>query len=94
MSYTGYGQDSSLGDISRNLMGPLGVLSKMFMKISFGFGVFLVLLAWIRYLRHRRNPLQTPMSDVWFVFLLGLALIALPFISQFAKGQQLLQAFS
>lgn len=75
---------SSLGEIAQNVNGPLDILRQIFSFAAAVLGVFFMCLAFMRFLRFRENPQESPLSVVVSYALLGLALVGLAFIHQLA----------
>lgn len=71
----------SIGELSRDLMAPAAGLAKVFFAISFVTGVGFILGACIQFKYHRENPQQVRLSTCIMLLALGLALIALPFVT-------------
>ncbi len=72
----------SLGGLANAAMGPVSILRYLFNAASVMVGVFFFIASWQRYLKHRRNPQETPLSTVVVFFILAIALVTLPFLHQ------------
>ncbi len=69
-----------IGDIAGNMMTAVVVVSQFLTGGSLVIGIICLLASFIRYLEHRSNPLAHPISTVIMLFVIGVALILLPFI--------------
>lgn len=72
----------TLGGMADDAMGPISILRHLFNAASVVVGLFFLMSAWLRYLRHRKNPMESPLGTVLVFAVLGLALIAMPFLYQ------------
>ena len=79
-----FAQDESLGELSEQVLVPIGYLSNIFNYVCWIVGTALVLSGVIQYKGHRKNPVQVRLSRVIVFWILGLFLIALPFIGHLA----------
>lgn len=70
----------SIGQFASQLMEPVSVLNRFFSTASLMVGIMCLFAAFFRYLQHRVNPLAQTLSSVIVLFILGLALIGLPFV--------------
>ncbi len=75
-----FGQTSSLGAISSDLMGPVAALTKVLFYISIVCGIGFFLGSLIQYKYHRENPQQVRLSTPLVLFLLAIVFIGLPFL--------------
>jgi hypothetical protein len=76
-------QTTGIGGVAVNLMSPVGVFSDLIQTGCFIIGGSFLFASLIKYIEHRRSPLMVPISTVVFLFLAGLILIGLPFLSYF-----------
>lgn len=72
-----------IGQIAENFLGPIGLLSDLISTTCFIIGGSFLFASLIKYIEHRRSPLMVPISTVIYMFLLGLILVFLPFLSLF-----------
>lgn len=72
----------TLGGMANDAMGPIEILRHLFNAASVIVGASFLISAWFRYLRHRRNPQESPLGTVLVFAILGVALIAMPFLYQ------------
>ena len=76
----------SFGAIAHNALGPLNVMIKLALTISFMIGAGFVMAALTQYMAHRKNPVQVPISRPITYLIFGLLLIALPIVAQLSRG--------
>jgi hypothetical protein len=69
------------GQVAVNIMEPIGLLSDFVNSACFLIGGGFLFAGVIKYVEHRRSPLMVPISTVVFLFLAGLVLLGLPFLS-------------
>lgn len=70
-----------LANVAQNLMEPVGVVADFVQTGCLVIGGAFIFTSIIRYIEHRRSPLMTPISTVVFLFIAGILLILLPFLS-------------
>ena len=70
----------SMGDVADNILQPVDMLQGVMHVASIVMGIYLVTAAFMRYLRFRQNPQESPISTVilWAIF--GVLFILLPFV--------------
>jgi flagellar biosynthesis protein FlhB len=71
---------ATLGSVSNKLNEGVHFIGSALYIASFGVGAFLIMSAISRFFRWRKNSMETSLITVIFSFLLGLALVAIPFI--------------
>jgi hypothetical protein len=71
---------ASIGEFAAGLMEPVSILNKFMTTGSVVLGIVCIFSAFLRYMQHRVNPMAQPLGNVVFLFLLGGALIGLPFM--------------
>ncbi len=76
----------SVADISDNLLGTTRGLHDFIQGVSLVAGVGLLLGSFIQYRDHKRNPNQVRLSTPVVFFILGLTLVALPYISRLSAA--------
>lgn len=81
-----YAAGQSLGDVSKTLTGITGGLGKMMYGVSFVAGVAFILAGAVQYKYYRDNPQMIRLSTPIMYFLLGLALVALPFLGMISSA--------
>lgn len=74
------GGSNSFGDIANNLFVPFTLMSSFLSAASLVIGAGFLLRSIVRFSRWRRNPIDNPLSTVFFLFFLGVFLLLLPFI--------------
>lgn len=70
----------SIGQYASDLVEPVNILSNFVSSASLIIGVMLLVASLMRYLQYRINPLASPLSTVIMFLILGLLLVALPFM--------------
>lgn len=75
-----YDAPKGFGDIASNVFGVELTLRQFFQTTTIIIGVALIILSFFKYLHHRKNSVETPLSTVITLFLMGVALIILAFI--------------
>jgi hypothetical protein len=73
---------ASLKDVSQNLMGPTEVLTKLFILACYLIGAALIFASFAQYKIHRQSPKLVPLTTPIWLFLLGLILVLLPYLSK------------
>lgn len=79
-----YGRTSGgagVGDVARNLLEPVNLLSDFVHSACFIIGGSFLFACLVKYIEHRRNPIMVPMSTVVFLLIAGLFLILIALIS-------------
>ncbi len=69
-----------IGQFAGQLIEPVTILSNFVSTGSFIVGVMVLISALMRYMQYRVNPLAVPLSTVIVLLLLGIMLVALPFV--------------
>lgn len=77
---------SSIGEFSNQVLGPLATFNHFVFVVSYILGAGFLAGAVARYMEFRRNPIQTRLSSVVFIFLLGLTLVFLPLIASYSPA--------
>lgn len=72
---------TGIGAVAVNLMEPVNILSDFVQSACFIIGGSFLFASVIKYFEHKRSPLMVPISTVVFLFVLGLVLAVLPFLS-------------
>jgi hypothetical protein len=70
----------SLGDMANAAMEPVTVFTKVMFSLCYVIGVTLIVGSFIQYKEHRANPVYMPINRPIIMCILGLALVAVPFI--------------
>lgn len=76
----------TLGQASNKVLEPVSVLADVMYKICYVLGSTLVLGSFIQYKAHRDNPSQVRLSQPIFLLIVGLVLIALPYLAQYSDA--------
>ena len=71
----------SAGKIAQSLLEPVNLMADMLSTASFVIGGAFLFASLIKYVEHKRSPLMVPISTVIYLFLFGLSLALLPFVS-------------
>lgn len=77
--------DTGFGQVAQNAMEPVTIFSQFVDAACFLIGGSFIFASIVKYIEHRRSPLMVSISTVIFLFIAGLFLIALPFLSLFIK---------
>ena len=75
----------SLGGVASHMTDPLEGMRHVFNVASILLGVFLLLAAFNRYMRHRQNPIESPLGTVILWAVLGILLIIIPIAYQLSQ---------
>lgn len=70
----------SIGEFAGSLMEPVTILSKFISTASMMLGIMCLFSAFLRYMQYRVNRVASPLSTVIVLSILGLLLLALPFV--------------
>ncbi len=73
-------RSQSLGGIAKNLDQPIQGVIGLIQTICLIAGIGLLIGSVIKYMQHRKNPVEVTLGTVFTLLLVGLALIALTFI--------------
>lgn len=76
----------SLGQLANQTMEPVGVLTRTMYNICYVLGATMLLGSVIQYKNYRDNPSQVRLSRPIFLLVIGLVLLAIPFISGYSEG--------
>lgn len=71
---------TSLGELATDLIEPVSIVSDFIGTGSIIIGICSLIGAFLRYLEYRKNPMVSPISTIVVLFIIGLALVSLPFI--------------
>jgi len=71
---------TSLGDMAQDLLEPVTIISDFVNTAAIVVGICCLLGAFLRFLEYRKNQMVSPISTVVLLFIMGLALLGLPFI--------------
>lgn len=71
---------TSFGEIADNVFGVEMSVGKLMKTVCIATGICLALFSIVQFMKHRKNPIETPLSTVIMTFLVGLALIGLSLI--------------
>jgi len=69
----------SFGKVAQNITEPMEVVSGFVSVGCLIVAVACLFASIVKYVEHRRNPLYVPLSNVIWLFLIGLLLLILPF---------------
>jgi hypothetical protein len=73
--------DGGVGDVANNLMDPLTFMGDFLQAGCFIVGGGFIFASVVKFFDHRRSPTMVPLSTVVLLFIAGLVLVALPFLS-------------
>jgi hypothetical protein len=71
---------SGLGAVANNLMDPVSVMTSFVIDGSQIAGIAFLFGAFIRYTKYRVNQLESPLSTVIVLFVIGLVLLGIPLV--------------
>lgn len=77
---------TSLGEISGNLIGPASGIGHVMNAICYLVGLGFLLCGLLQYKYHRENPQQVKISTPITLLLVGLAMLALPFLAMMSNS--------
>ena len=73
-------RSESLGDVANSISKPLQAMAGIIHIVCFVAAAGFLMGAFIRYMNHRRNPVETQLGSVIALLAAGLALLAVGFI--------------
>lgn len=73
---------NDIAEATGTLLSGTSLLTKFFWAACIFTGVYLVTSGFVNYKEHRNNPKLIPLSTVIVYFILGLAVIGIPFLSR------------
>ncbi|MHB1948264.1 MAG: hypothetical protein ACYCQI_09150 [Gammaproteobacteria bacterium] len=73
-------QITGVGKVASNILEPVLIVSDFVCSASIIIGVSSLFGAFLKYMQHRVNPLAAPMSTVVVMLVVGIVLVALPFV--------------
>lgn len=76
----------SLQQLARQGMEPISVLTRTMYNICYVLGGTMLLGSVIQYKNYRDNPSQVRLSRPIFLLVIGLVLLAIPFIGNYSEG--------
>jgi hypothetical protein len=88
---TAYGYGNGLGAVMGNLIEPAQGLGRMMNAVCYVIGLGFLLVGLLQYKYHRENPQQVKISTPIVLVLLGVIMIALPFIAMMSESAQFLK---
>lgn len=80
------GEGSDFGSDSSNMAQALFSISNLWLAIATIAGLGFLFVGVVKYHEHRKNPIQTPLSHVFTMLFLAIALIGIAFIVQFGDS--------
>lgn len=93
---TGHGMAapaSGFGGVASNLMVPVEVVAEFVHSACMILGGSFIIAGIVRHVEHRKSPTMSPISTVFFLFLAGGVLLALPYLSYFMPHGVLYKRF-
>ena len=79
----------SLGEMANNVMEPVSVFTNVMYTLCYIIGATLCVGGLIQYKEHRVNPVHVPINRPIVMLVLGLSLIAIPFIVHLSESASL-----
>ena len=76
----------SLGNVADGLLQPIKEFSNVFNLVCYVIGAAFLVGTLVQWVEHRRNPMQVRLSQVVFLFLLGVILVLLPYLTSFSQS--------
>lgn len=73
---------NDIAEATGTLLSGTSLLTKFFWAACIFTGVYLLTAGFVNYKEHRNNPKLIPLSTVIVYFILGLAVIGIPFLSR------------
>lgn len=74
-------ETTGLGTMAEHMVqGPLTIIMNFIDDACYVAGIIMILVGFNKYLRYRQNPQETPISTPIVYFVLGVAIILLPFV--------------
>lgn len=73
-------KQQGIGDYASQIIHPVGILNNFIGSAAIIVGAACLFAAFFRYMQHRVNPVIAPISTVILFLVLGLLLLALPFL--------------
>lgn len=80
-AFAANGRPSGVGGVAQNMMDPVTLFSDFVYTGCLVIGGSFIFASIVKYTEHRRNPLHVTMSTVVFLFVSGVLLLLLPFLS-------------
>lgn len=80
-AYAGSNNPVGIGEMANTMMEPVSLMADFIHTGCFIIGGSFIFASLIKYIEHRRSPLMVPISTVVFLFIAGIVLVALPFLS-------------
>lgn len=77
----------NLGVVVNEIAQPLDSVASLVHIVCIVTGAGLMMAAFIRYLQHRRNPIEATLSSVFALLFTGIAVLILAFIPMPTMGQ-------
>lgn len=79
-------QADNIGQVSVNILGPAKGVAHAINAACYIMGVGFLLAALLQYKYHRENPQQVRISTPIFLVLMGLFILAVPFVAMHSSG--------
>lgn len=70
-----------IGGVADNLMEPVGLMADFVYSACIIIGASFIFASVIKYIEHKRSPLMVPIGTPIFLFVAGVALMCMPFLS-------------
>ncbi|MFN3233948.1 MAG: hypothetical protein ACE365_00855 [Gammaproteobacteria bacterium] len=78
------------GTVTGNVLNMAKTLSGFINTVFFILGAGFLMMAFVQYNQHRKNPIQVPISRVIVLVLLGLVFLLITLIAKYAPGSGIL----
>src|SRR5579883_194003 len=80
LSSIAWATEPGLGGVAENILGPVDIITQFVGSASIVVGICSLLASFLKYRQHRVNQLVAPLSTIVVLFLIGVALLLLPFV--------------
>lgn len=85
---------ASLGDAANNMLASVVEITQLGYSMCMILGAVLIGAAYIRYIEHRKNPVQVRFSTVIMFLILGIVTLLLPWLGSFSAGADSVKSIS
>lgn len=82
LSYPTLSLASDVGEVVNNILSPISAFTDAFYKICYVMGALLIIGAGVQYRMYRKNPIQIRLSNIFFLIIIGIVVLCLPFIAK------------
>jgi|GEM_PF-745033 len=85
-----FADTGDFGQVVNNILNPVSGFTDAFYKICYVLGGMLIVGSGIQYNLYRKNPVQVRLSNVFFLLIVGLVVVCLPFIVQLSSSSKII----